>query len=240
MATSLSRSNKQTYSIISNEVGDLVGISGDALKVSANSLDIRPLSSGTDSVAVTATDFNIRALSSGTDSVAVTATDFNIRALSSGTDSILIYGSQDNGEIVVMANDFGIRALNAETDNVSIKNTYYSNLLWEENNGQLYDGSATNYFSIDSRPVLNLFGSLTGITTSTTFRLQVNTVDVTDPFFEDVPWVDTTRTIVVVGDDNQHGILEFSTSDLAVQYIRLMKIDGDDCSGHIIGASRSN
>jgi hypothetical protein len=70
---------------------DFLAINGDGsinAVVTATDLDIRNLSSGTDSVTVLATDLDIRNLSSGSDSVTAVATDFDIRDLSSASDSV--------------------------------------------------------------------------------------------------------------------------------------------------------
>lgn len=63
-------------------------VSAPIITVQATDLDIRDLSSATDSVTVVATDLDIRDLSSATDSVTVLATNLDIRDLTSVSDSV--------------------------------------------------------------------------------------------------------------------------------------------------------
>jgi hypothetical protein len=88
-----------------------VNVTNASIAVTATDLDIRDLSSATDSVTVVATDLDIRDLNSATDSVAVT----------DGGGSITVDGSVSiTGSVTVTATDLDIRDLNSATDSVTV------------------------------------------------------------------------------------------------------------------------
>jgi len=94
--------------------------------VTATDLDIRALSSATDSIAVTATDLDVRDLAFATDkvdvsgsSVTVSATDLDIRDLAFATDKVDVSGSS----VTVSATDLDIRALSSATDSIAVTAT---------------------------------------------------------------------------------------------------------------------
>ena len=119
----------QVGGTITAAIADTVTVTG-AVSVTANSFDIRALSSVTDTVSVagsvTATIANTVTV---TGEVSVTANSFDIRALSSATDTVSVAGSVTatiantvtvTGAVSVTANSFDIRALSSATDTVSV------------------------------------------------------------------------------------------------------------------------
>lgn len=103
-----------------------VNDNGGSLTVDAVDLDIRNLSSATDSVAVTdgGGSLTVDGTVSISGSVAVTATDLDIRDLNSANDSVTIVDGGGSitvdGAVTVSATDLDIRALTLAEDAVKI------------------------------------------------------------------------------------------------------------------------
>ncbi len=110
--------------------GSVAATIANTVTVTANSFDIRALSSVTDTVSVTGSvSATIANTVTVTGQVTVTANSFDIRALSSATDTVSVTGSVSatiantvtvTGQVTVTANSFDIRALSSATDTVSV------------------------------------------------------------------------------------------------------------------------
>jgi hypothetical protein len=160
---------------------------------------------------------HITTLDTITNPVTVSAADFQIRLLTAAD------------EVTVQAIGLDIRQLTG-SDEVTVANKYDDQQIWPDAS-VFYDSSVTDAFNIQGYPVFNIFGDLTGLSESVTFRLQVSSDNDT--------WQNTARTIVVTGDESNNGILEYTANDIAARHVRLIKLAGSECSGGIIAVGRS-
>jgi hypothetical protein len=125
--------NGNTVPILTDDSGRLdLG----TVTITAENLDIRPITGTTDSitiwnsvVTVTAEDLDIRPITGTTDSitlwntvVTVTAEDLDIRPITGTTDSITIW----NTVVTVTAEDLDIRALSAATDSIKMASRLFT------------------------------------------------------------------------------------------------------------------
>jgi len=106
-----------------------ITLDGETVTVSATDLDIRDLSSATDSIAIEGGNTTDVKVTLDSEVVAVSATDLDIRDLSSATDSVAVEGGNatdvkvtlDGETVGVSATDLDIRDLSSATDSVAIE-----------------------------------------------------------------------------------------------------------------------
>jgi hypothetical protein len=155
--------------------------------VTATALDIRALSSATDSIAVSATDLDVRDLAFATDkvdvsgsSVTVSATDLDIRALAFATDTVDVSGSS----VTVSATDLDIRALDSAQDSVTVVASDLDVRDLTHASDSVKVGDGTDFLAVNGDGSINVVVQSTAATPVFDYEKQTNVASETAGNFD--------------------------------------------------------